>query len=254
MNSLVSVPGVGSQHSLYFIACSMLDKKIARFGNPQRKTVIIASRATAKSKCNSDGYNCRGRTSWFLQQAKDGQHHRRDCLCLLFFQRHSKNARDLDREEVQPQQSKGSTKLRSNICFILVWRRMRREGFQMKREYLPHGRSRATEKIKTSCCSNLNAKSTLSDFYFLLVNKPDNIIAGKGKCRRFFQMKKRLGTNELDTVREQGEQKKSLSSYVKEYLEIGGVLDYFSYSYHLCVLMHIYVSLASYVVTAHVES
>ena len=225
----------------------MLDKKIARFGNPQRKTVIIASRATAKSKCNSDGYNCRGRTSWFLQQAKDGQHHRRDCLCLLFFQRHSKNARDLDREEVQPQQSKGSTKLRSNICFILVWRRMRREGFQMKKEYLPHGKWRATEKIKNNCCSNLNAKSTLSDFYFLLVNKPDNIIAGRSKCGRFFQTKQELETDE-DTDKEQGEHHKNCETS----LDQGGVLSIvISRTYKACV-----IHLASYIVTldAHVDS
>ena len=74
-----------------------------------------------------------------------------------------------------------------------------------------NGKLRATERNNKNSCKHLNA-----------------------------------GTNELNTVREQGEQKKSSSSNVKEYLEIGGVLDYFSYSYHLCVLVHIYVSLASY--------
>ena len=105
----------------------------------------------------------------------------------------------------------------------------------------------SNRKDKNNCCSNLNAKSTLSDFYFLLVNKPDNIIAGRSKCGRFFQTKQELETDE-DTDKEQGEHHKNCETS----LDQGGVLSIvISRTYKACV-----IHLASYIVTldAHVDS
>ena len=48
------------------------------------------------------------------------------------------------------------------------------------------------------------ASKTFSGFYFLLIYKPNKMIAGGQKQGKFFQVKRKLGTNGINRVREQG--------------------------------------------------